>query len=282
MKSFHWNFTFWVGKVRSKNRLFEKRSILLHYSYFYAFMNFTIIELLIVISIIALLASMLLPVLGKTKSKAYGTKCMNNCKQLGFAFAGYHNDTDFWPGSNIGTNTWNGITYKDGYINWAQLLYIQGYLPKNCVGNQHASGNKYATLGILECPEYYKGKNVFLSEKAGTYAIFSSGYYAAYVYNACMSNGATASDEKYFGVGRFSPTSTKVGRKLSQVKYPSSTMVVGDGDYSVYSAIGSDQEKRFAKRHNNRMNILLGDGHVENVSYIVKTFYLLYSGVPHK
>ena len=96
MKSFHWNFTFWVGKVRSKNRLFEKRSILLHYSYFYAFMNFTIIELLIVISIIALLASMLLPVLGKTKSKAYGTKCMNNCKQLGFAFAGYHNDTDFW------------------------------------------------------------------------------------------------------------------------------------------------------------------------------------------
>ena len=59
-------------------------------------------------------------------------------------------------------------------------------------------------------------------------------------------------------------------------------MVVGDGDYSVYSAIGSDQEKRFAKRHNNRMNILLGDGHVENVSYIVKTFYLLYSGVPHK
>ena len=60
--------------------------------------GFTLVELLVVIVIIALLASIIAPTIGKSRAIANGVTCLGNLRSLGTSMGLYHsqNRNDFW------------------------------------------------------------------------------------------------------------------------------------------------------------------------------------------
>ena len=81
--------------------------------------NFTIMELLIVISIIAVLAAMLLPALNKARDRARAAQCLSQLKQNTFDIISYADDYSGYAPI---------CTKLDGYnYSWARLLWKMGY-----------------------------------------------------------------------------------------------------------------------------------------------------------
>lgn len=131
--------------------------------------SFTMIELMVVIAIIAILASMLLPALSRAKEVAKSSECVSNIKQLGTAMTAYTIDYGGWMPV---------VTVTSGY----SLLDANskpsgfGILEQDYLGGKYwdCPGHVYDSVWYNGNPAYYKpiwgGYSYFLPGGAGANA----------------------------------------------------------------------------------------------------------------
>lgn len=199
---------------------------------------FTLIELLIVISIIAVLAALLFPVFQAVREKAKAAACLSNQKQIGLASMMYSEDSD----GALLQYYYSGFAANQGY--WPNRLYP--YL---------------SSRAVLVCPsrtQFPDAATEAVKEQTGEtgYGLAlpypGSGYYPESRYQSPAQHVYLMDD---IGTGSFSQT--EVYKAYVNMPYPDPNFLYTN-NYAYHASPDP--------RHSGKVSVIFLDGHAKAVS----------------
>lgn len=203
--------------------------------------SFSLIELLIVISIIAILAALLLPALNKARAKGHSISCIGNLKQLGICASLYASDNGGWLSRN------GQMIGSDGNANggWQDHLiaYTGAVLRDRCWQNIQNPAGDYLPKKLFDCPT--------------TSGVIPYGLHRDYGQNA------------------YNTISGKTGDYLPRIKRPSGRVYLGDilkdssgilGNAAFYNLTMTGYTQ-LTFRHEGMVNVLFLDFHASSMRY---------------
>lgn len=231
----------------SLNKFFHNQNlmnipILLDKRHQVMFRGITLIEVLVVITIIVALAALSTLGLSRARSAARGGTCTSNLRQIGTAILSYANDNSGQlPPLEDRTNPGDGLKGI-----WPQIIVDGGYLPR--VTNN--KGKLTCSAGVWACPDC---------------SVVQTNY-----------QGYGVAEGTVMKVKKLSELDAKGSLRLAQIPNPERTWLVGDvadkspdlktGWYATWANPSSWKARAPAARHSKKVNVCMADGHVESLT----------------
>ncbi len=232
--------------------------------------GFTLGELLVVIAVIAVLASLLLPGLARAKSRAQGVVCLSNMKQLMLGWVQYQDDNRDWlspsaAGPDAGQHTGNP-GWVSGSVSWYVAKGLN--IPDITDGATNTEvmvragpgkiGPYVGSPGVYRCPGDRSSALKALS--MGTPSRVRS--YSVNAWIGVLNGGIPPVCETFYKTSDF----RRIGPSDLFVMIEEHPWTINDGCFEVawgYGVEGTSINDFPAMRHGKACPVSFADGHVE-------------------